>query len=371
MITTTLPSPNEMFRAVLERDSRYEGVFVVAVKTTGIFCRPTCPAKKPRRENVEFFGGASEALHAGYRACRRCHPMRPNGVVTPDWVAALLKRIDRRPEQRLTERDLRAMRIDPARARRYFIRHFGMTFHAYLRARRLGLALSEVRSGSDATSAAFRNGYNSASGFRDAFAKAFGTPPGSARDLTQMFARWLDTPLGAMLAVADDEGVRLLEFADRRGLPRELEVMRARWRCAISPAPAPAPGNGNGKLGVLDQLADELERYFAGRLTRFRTPIAPFGSAFQLKVWERLRAIPHGETCSYAQVARDVGCSRGSRAIGRANGTNRIAILIPCHRVVRCDGNLSGYGGGVWRKKWLIEHERGANALPSLRSGRG
>jgi len=348
----TLPRANEMFQAVLDRDSGYEGVFVVAVKTTGIFCRPTCPAKKPKRENVEFFSSASEALHAGYRACKRCKPMQCSGEAAPAWVDTLLEKVDRQPEKRLRESDLRAMRIDPARARRYFTQHFGMTFHAYHRARRLGLALSEVRSGSDATSVGFRNGYNSTSGFRDAFAKAFGTPPGSANDLTHMVARWLDTPLGPMLAIADEEGLRLLEFVDRRGLPRELEVMRAKLRCAITPAP------GNGQHSVLDQTADELNRYFAGALTRFRTPLAPFGSPFQLRVWERLRAIPHGETTSYAQLADDVGRAGGSRAIGRANGMNRIAILIPCHRVVRSDGSLAGYGGGMWRKKWLIEHEQ-------------
>jgi AraC family transcriptional regulator of adaptative response/methylated-DNA-[protein]-cysteine methyltransferase len=356
----TLPKPSEMFRAVLERDTSYEGVFVVAVKTTGIFCRPSCPAKKPRRENVEFFGSASAALHAGYRACKRCKPMDSciggNGEASPAWVQQLLARVDRKPEKRITERDLRAMRIEPARARRYFARHFGMTFHAYHRARRLGLALSEVRSGHDATNAGYRSGFNSTSGFRDAFAKAFGAPPGKVSEIAHMTARWLDTPLGAMLAIADDEGLRLLEFVDRRGLPRELEVMRARLRCAITP----------GRNETLDRLANELKRYFAGTLTKFTTPIAPFGSTFQLRVWKRLRAIPYAETRSYAQVAKETGRAGSQRAIGTANGMNRIAILIPCHRVVRSDGSLSGYGGGMWRKKWLLEHERDTRCATAL-----
>ncbi len=362
----TLPKPDEMFRAVLARDPSYEGVFVVAVKTTGIFCRPTCPAKKPRRENVEFFAGASEALHAGYRACKRCQPMSAGAGEEPEWVAHLLKRIDRQPEARLRERDLRAMNIEPARARRYFSRRFGMTFHAYARARRLGLALREVRGGRNATAAHLASGYNSVSGFRDAFSKAFGAPPGKASELTPAFARWLDTPLGAMLAIADDEGVRLLEFVDRRGLPREIELLRTRLRCAISPAPA----YGNGTHRVLDQLQDELKRYFGGTLTTFRTPIAPFGSPFQFSVWQRLCAIPFGETRSYAAIAAEVGAAGSQRAVGTANGMNRIAIVIPCHRVVRSDGSLSGYGGGVWRKKWLIEHER-AHRARLADSGRG
>ncbi len=154
-----------MHQALLRRDRGYAGIFVVGVKTTGIFCRPTCFARKPRRENVEYFASASEALLAGYRPCRRCRPL-DNGEQPPQWVESLRRRVDRAPTTRVSDADLRAMSIDPHRARRYFKRHYGMTFHAYHRARRMGMALREVRAGRDLTEVGFRHGYGSPSGFR-------------------------------------------------------------------------------------------------------------------------------------------------------------------------------------------------------------
>jgi AraC family transcriptional regulator of adaptative response/methylated-DNA-[protein]-cysteine methyltransferase len=339
-----------MYTALERRDPGYEGVFLVAVKTTGVFCRPTCGARKPLARNVEFFPDAREALHAGYRPCKRCQPME-NGAAPPAWVRTLMNSIDRDPARRLTSDDLRAMRIEPARARRYFAAHYGMTFNAYQRARRMGLALAEVRRGAGVTDTALRNGYHSTSGFRDAFERVLGAPPGRAAKAPRplaLLARWLETPLGPMLAVAGDDGLHVLEFLDRRGLERELETMRRRLGCAIAP----------GRSAILDQAARELTQYFAGTLRRFSVPLAPQGSPFQRRVWERLRTIPYGETLSYAQQAGDIGRPGAQRAVGRANGQNPIAIIVPCHRVVRADGSLCGYGGGLWRKKWLLEHER-------------
>jgi AraC family transcriptional regulator of adaptative response/methylated-DNA-[protein]-cysteine methyltransferase len=345
----TLPSTSEMYQALLRRDPGYEGVFLVGVRTTGVFCRPTCSARKPRRGNTEFFGASTDALHAGYRPCKRCRPMDP--ASPPGWVRTLLDRVDRQPARRLRGSDLKAMRIDPARARRYFTRHYGMTFNAYHRARRMGLALAEIRRGADVTTAALRNGYHSTSGFRDAFARILGAPPGRAARAPRpaaLLARWLETPLGPMLAIAGDDGLRVLEFVDRRGLERELEAMRQRLGCAITP----------GRSAILDQVAEELAQYFTGTRRAFSIPLAPAGSPFQKRAWERLRRIPYGETISYARQASDIGRTGAQRAVGRANGQNPIAIVVPCHRVVRSDGSLCGYGGGLWRKRWLLEHER-------------
>ena len=344
-----LPRQREMYEALLGRDPSYDGIFVVGVKTTGIFCRPTCTARKPRPENVEYFSSAPEALLAGYRPCRRCHPLdgdrRP-----PAWVERLMERVDRAPAARVTDADLRAISIDPIRARRYFKRHYGMTFHAYHRARRMGLALGEVRRKRDLVQVGFRHGFDSPSGFRYAFARVFGHPPGRSRRLPCLFARWLETPLGAMLAVAGHEGLCLLEFVDRRGLETQIATLRRRLDRTIVP----------GRAEALDAIAQELARYFEGGLTRFTVPLHLPGTPFQVRVWERLRQIPFGETTSYSRIAADVGCPGASRAVGRANGENRLAIIVPCHRVVRADGTLCGYGGGVWRKKWLLEHERSA-----------
>src|SRR5213592_81981 len=216
MKTMELLPPNEMmYRALLNRDSSFEGIFFVGVRTTGIFCRPTCTAKKPARENVDFFATSNQALHDGYRPCLRCHPMNPDKRL-PELIERLRVEVERAPGGRLTDKELAAMAIDPSTARRQFKRHYGMTFQAYHRARRLGLALRDVRRGGRVGEARNGSGFESESGFREAFTKIFGEPPTAARACGPLFAERIDTPLGAMLAIADDEGLRLLEFVDRR-----------------------------------------------------------------------------------------------------------------------------------------------------------
>src|SRR5881398_2339726 len=210
-----LPPPDTMYRALLKRDSSFEGIFYAGVRTTGIFCRPTCTVKKPERVNVDFFATPSEALHSGYRPCLRCHPMDPDQP-PPKLIARLRAEVDRAPDGRITDKELVAMSIDPSTARRQFKRHYGMTFQAYHRARRMGLALSQVRQGGRVDEARNGSGFESESGFREAFTKIFGDPPTNAKSSAPVFAERIDTPLGAMIAVADEEGLRMLEFFDRR-----------------------------------------------------------------------------------------------------------------------------------------------------------
>jgi AraC family transcriptional regulator of adaptative response/methylated-DNA-[protein]-cysteine methyltransferase len=240
------------------------------------------------------------------------------------------------------------MAIDPSTARRQFKRHYGMTFQAYHRARRLGVALREVRRGGRVDQAKNGSGFESASGFREAFTKIFGEPPTTARTRPPMFAQRIETPLGGMIAVADDEGLRLLEFADRRALETELSILRKRLRTNVVP----------GEHRHLDAIRSQLADYFSGRKLEFDIPLAPVGSDFQLRAWEVLRSIPLGETRSYSWMAKHLGDENARRAVGRANGTNMICIVIPCHRVIRADGTLCGYGGGLWRKKLVFDHER-------------
>jgi len=342
-----LPPSETMYRALVNRDSSFEGIFFVGVRTTGIFCRPTCSAKKPARANVDFFPTPSEALHSGYRPCLRCNPMDPDKR-PPKLIEKLRAEVERAPGGRLTDKELAALSIDPSTARRQFKRHYGMTFQAYHRARRMGLALREVRRGRRVDEAKNGSGFESASGFREAFTKIFGDPPTAAKDRACMFAERIDTPLGVMLAVADDEGLRLLEFADRRATERELSILRKRLRTNIVPGEHPHLGS------VRAQLAD----YFSGKNLEFDVPLAPVGSDFQMRAWKILRSIPIGETRSYSWMAKKLGDEGARRAVGRANGTNMICIVIPCHRVIRADGTLCGYGGGLWRKKWLLDHER-------------
>jgi AraC family transcriptional regulator, regulatory protein of adaptative response / methylated-DNA-[protein]-cysteine methyltransferase len=342
-----LPPSETMYRALLNRDPSFEGIFFVGVRTTGIFCRPTCTAKKPARENVDFFPTPSEALHSGYRPCLRCHPMDPDKR-PPRLIERLRTEVERAPDGRLTDKELAAMAIDPSTARRQFKRHYGMTFQAYHRARRMGLALREVQKGARVDEARNGSGFESESGFREAFTRIFGEPPTTAKTRGGLFAQRIETPLGAMIAVADDEGLRLLEFIDRRATERELSTLRKRLRTNVVP----------GEHRHLTATRQQLDNYFSGKQLEFDIPLAPVGSDFQLGAWKILRSIPVGETRSYSWMAERLGDRNARRAVGRANGTNMICIVIPCHRVIRADGTLCGYGGGLWRKKWLLDHEQ-------------
>jgi AraC family transcriptional regulator of adaptative response/methylated-DNA-[protein]-cysteine methyltransferase len=334
-------------RAFARRDREFDGLFVAAVKTTAIFCRPSCPARKPRPENVEFFASAREALFAGFRPCKRCRPLAARGAA-PEWLAPLLATVEREPQRRVRDREVRELGIEPARVRRWFKQEHGMTFQAYARARRLGGAFTALKNGTNLDHAALDHGFESNSGFRDAFAKWFGEPPGKARARDCVVFGWIESELGPLLVAAVDEGVCLLEFTDRRMLEKQLETVRRHiGRPAI-------PGDHRH----LTHLRRELAEYFAGRRRDFTVPLHAPGSEFQEKVWSALRAIPFGETRSYVDLARAIGKPKAPRAVGRANGSNRIAIVIPCHRVVNGDGSIGGYGGGVWRKQWLLALER-------------
>jgi AraC family transcriptional regulator, regulatory protein of adaptative response / methylated-DNA-[protein]-cysteine methyltransferase len=195
-------------------------------------------------------------------------------------------------------------------------------------------------------------GFESGSGFREAFTRIVGTAPSRARDVSVLHAKWLETPLGSMLALADDRGLHLLDFVDRRGLERALEVLQKRLNARVLP----------GEHPVLTQIARELSEYFDGTRMQFDTPVMLTGSSFQSTVWRALQAIPAGATKSYGELAAKIGQPAAVRAVGRANGDNRLSIIVPCHRVIGADGALTGYGGGLWRKQRLLDHERGAAA---------
>jgi AraC family transcriptional regulator of adaptative response/methylated-DNA-[protein]-cysteine methyltransferase len=336
-----------MYRALANRDPAYDGIFYVAVKTTRIFCRSVCHARTPKRENVEFYARTHDALYAGYRPCLRCRPLETRGKPAP-MVEKLLAAVEADPSGRLREVDLARMGIDPSTARRQFQRYCGMSFHAYHRARRMGMALTGVREGKSMIDLQLDQGFESSSGFREAFAKVFGTAPSLAHDVDCLYAKWFETPLGPMLALANDAGLYLLEFVDRRGLEREVQALRRRLTQRVVP----------GEHRHLKRIGEELDAYFAGRSLTFATPLQLTGSSFQRAVWETLRAIPPGETLAYADVAAKIGRPAAVRAVGRANGDNKLTLIVPCHRVIGADGTLTGYGGGLWRKAWLLEHER-------------
>jgi AraC family transcriptional regulator of adaptative response/methylated-DNA-[protein]-cysteine methyltransferase len=343
-----LPALRTMRSAVTRRDPKYDGLFFAAVASTNIFCLPSCPSRRPRPDNLRFYGSAREALAAGFRPCLRCRPLEAFASGQPAWVGQLLQAVESAPQARLRDRDLRRLRIDPVRARRYFQRTYGMTFQAYCRARRLGEALRRIRDGAPIDDAVFDHGYESHSGFRAAFNKLFGAPPKRSRTMQPIVTTWAESPLGPLLLGATEEGICLVEFTDRRALETQMKTLVARFGRPLVP----------GRNPHLERLRRELDEYFAGRRRQFSVPLEYPGSPFQRAVWQKLLAIPYGETRSYEDLAKAARKPGGSRAVGQANGANRIAIVIPCHRVVNKGGALGGYGGGRWRKEWLLALER-------------
>jgi AraC family transcriptional regulator of adaptative response/methylated-DNA-[protein]-cysteine methyltransferase len=338
---------DEYYRALLEKNTEYEGVFYVGVKTTGVFCRPTCPARKPKLENCEFYATAQQALLASYRPCQRCQPLsHPNHV--SEIVRVLVEAVENNPEKRWKGQDFKYLSVDESTARRQFKKRFGMTFVEYARARRMGLALKNIRAGQTIIDTQLSTGYESSSGFRDAFSRIMGAAPTLLNDGKILRAAWIDTRLGPMMAIGDEHALHLLEFVDRRGLEREVERLRKRTRSAIIP----------GITEPIQSIERELTQYFEGTLTTFNTPIFLAGSPFQKSVWEQLMKIPPGETRSYLDIAKSLGKPCAFRAVAQANGANQLAIVIPCHRVINSNGDLGGYGGGITRKNWLLTHEK-------------
>jgi AraC family transcriptional regulator of adaptative response/methylated-DNA-[protein]-cysteine methyltransferase len=347
-------SEEEMTMAWERRDPDYDGLFCFAVKTTGIFCLPSCPSR-PNRANIEFFPTTGAAVRAGFRPCKRCQPELANGQ-PPEWISTLMRRATGAPDQTITAADLRAEGIAPERVRRWFQKHHGMTFAAWCRGLRLSEAFTRIRRGDPMDDVILGHGFDSHSGFRSAFTKAFGHPPGRSADRERLLVALVETPLGPMLAAASDHGVCQLEFADRRGLERSYAETRRRFRLPIVP----------GDSTILAQLRKELREYFAGERREFDLPVVLKGTAFQERVWSELRRIPFGQTASYATIARRIGSPTAFRAVARANGTNRLYLLVPCHRVIAKDGSLSGYGGGVWRKQLLLDLEQGVQRGESV-----
>ncbi len=339
----------QKYAALVEKDAAYDGAFFAGVKTTGIFCRTTCTARKPKRENVTFYDTIHDALAAGYRPCKICRPMESANQI-PAEIASLLSEVQNNLEFRITEWELKQRGFDPNTLRRWFQKHYGMTFQAFCRMNRINTAFGAIRDGNSVLDAALGSGYSSASGFTSAFDKIIGTAPGKARKEPKsvLVYQRFDSPLGPMVAVASEKGLNLLEFGDRRMLESEFADLQKRLDAVLLP----------GKNAFTEAAVQQILEYFAGTRQTFSVPLHAPGTEFQQRVWEALRQIPFGEIRSYGELAQDIGEPKAVRAVGTANGMNRIAILIPCHRVIGANGALTGYGGGLWRKDWLLKHER-------------
>ena len=338
---------DQMYQASYEKNSDFEGVFWMAVKTTGIFCRPTCTARKPKPENVEFFDNTKDAIKKGYRPCKVCKPLE-NPDETPVEIQKLMDELSVNPETKFKDIDLVERGLQPITVKRWFLKHHGMTFHAFQRTFKINSAFKKLQQGENVLDVALENGYESLSGFNDSFKNVFGVSPKNSKMEKIVDLKRIETPLGTMIACANENGICMLEFSDRKALPTELKEISKHFDANIV----------QGENPHFKTLEKELEEYFEGKLKDFTVPLAPVGTDFQKKVWEILRTIPYGTTRTYQQQADILGNPKAVRAVANANGLNKISIIIPCHRVIGSNGTLTGYGGGIWRKQKLLELEK-------------
>ena len=340
-------SADIMYQASFDKNPDFEGVFWMGVKTTGIFCRPTCTARKPKRENVEFFPTAKEAILKGYRPCKVCKPLE-NPDETPEYIQNILEELRLDPSLKFKDFDLVERGVEPATVRRWFQKNHGMTFHAFQRMFRLNTAFKKIQQGENIMETAYDSGFESLSGFNDSFKSIFGVSPKNSKDQRIIDLKRIETPIGTMYAAAVEEGICMLEFTDRKMLETEFKDLAKSLNATIV----------QGENPHFKTLEKELAEYFAGSRTEFTVPLSPVGTEFQKSVWKVLLKIPYGETWNYKKQSEVLGDAKKVRAVANANGMNKISILIPCHRVIGSNGTLTGYGGGIWRKQKLLELEK-------------
>ena len=342
--------PAEAWAAVLGRDRRFDGRFVYAVRSTGVYCRPSCPSRRPRASNVVFFDEASRAERAGFRPCKRCGPSA-NGA--PVGTAAAVRRaaafIDAHADERITLAALaRETGVSPFHLQRIFRRELGVSPREYQQARRLDRLRAELRRGETVSRATYDAGFGSPSRVYEQSARLGMTPAVYRRGGQGIGIRFaiVPSPLGQLLVAATARGVCAVSLGSTEA---ELERrVRAEFPRAVVERDAD---------GTLAELARRVVAHIRGEGSAHDLPLDVRGTAFQQQVWRALLAIPYGETRSYAEVAAAIGRPTATRAVARACATNPVAIVIPCHRVVRSDGGLGGYAGGVERKERLLEME--------------
>jgi len=341
---------DQRWNAVLARDSHYDGEFVFAVASTGVYCRPSCPARRPRRENATFFSRPEEAEKAGFRACLRCRPRSASGSPQSDFAKEICRYIEQHLDEPITlDRLGKAFRQSPFHLQRRFKAALGITPREYNDSCRLRLLKRNLQAGDNVTRAMYDAGYGSSSRLYEKTASQLGmTPDKYRRGAIAATVRYTcaDSPLGRMLIAATDRGVCAIQFARTDG--ELIEGLKREFPFAVR-----KPDEGG-----LQAWVEALLSKMSGRELNAALPLDIRATAFQRRVWSYLQSIPFGATRSYGEVAKAIGQPSASRAVARACATNPVAVAIPCHRVVREDGSVSGYRWGVQRKKALLELER-------------
>jgi AraC family transcriptional regulator of adaptative response/methylated-DNA-[protein]-cysteine methyltransferase len=356
----TMPgSANQKWSIVLARDAKSDGRFVYAVKSTGVFCRPSCPSRRPRRENVEFFDSPIQAQQAGYRACRRCTPLEPNPQAQK--VEAACRYIDQNLDITLSLTAIsRHVAISPFHFQRLFKRILGISPREYQQARRAGKFREALRGEGSVTEAIYEAGYSSSSRVYESIPAQLGMTPSAFRSGGEgvvIRCTVIATELGRLLVATTERGVCAVRFGESEtALLRELKQ---------DFAAAAIQRDDKG----LEQVASQIKQLLQGSNAPLNIPLDLRGTAFQQMVWKELRRIPAGETRSYTEVAKTIGRPKSVRAVANACGSNPVALVVPCHRVVQKNGSLAGYRWGVKRKAALLEKEHSAiSSQPSAKA---
>jgi AraC family transcriptional regulator, regulatory protein of adaptative response / methylated-DNA-[protein]-cysteine methyltransferase len=338
------------WHAVIARDSAHDGEFVFAVSTTGVYCRPSCPARRPRRENVTFFLRPEQAEQSGFRACLRCRPSSIGGNPQSDWAKGICRYIEQHLDESITLEQLgKAFQQSPFHLQRRFKAAIGISPREYADSCRLRLLKRNLQAGDNVTRAMYDAGYGSSSRLYEKTSSQLGmTPDKYRRGAIAATIRYAvsDSPLGRLLIAATDKGVCSIQFARSDG--ELLEGLKREFPFAVR----------KRDEGALQAWTGALLAKMTGKELDAALPLDIRATAFQRRVWTYLQSIPFGATRSYSQVAKAIGQPSASRAVARACATNPVAVAIPCHRVVREDGNISGYRWGVERKKALLEIEQ-------------
>jgi AraC family transcriptional regulator of adaptative response/methylated-DNA-[protein]-cysteine methyltransferase len=345
-----LSSEDQRWNAVVARDAAHDGQFVFAVSSTGVYCRPSCAARRPRRENVAFFSRPEQAEKAGFRACLRCRPRSVSGNLQSDWAKEVCRYIEQHLDEPVTlERLGKVFRQSPFHLQRRFKTVLGITPREYGDSCRLRLLKRNLQAGDNVTRAMYDAGYGSSSRLYEKTASQLGmTPDKYRRGAIAATVRYAiaDSPLGRMLVAATDKGVCAIQFARSDG--ELIEGLKREFPFAVR-----KPDQSG-----LQAWVETLLSTMTGHEPNAALPLDIRATAFQRRVWTYLQSIPFGTTRSYGQVAKAIGQPSASRAVARACATNPVAVAIPCHRVVREDGSISGYRWGVERKKALLEMEQ-------------
>lgn len=335
------------YQALLDRRPDFVGVFYVGVKTTSVFCISTCRARKPKPENVVFYNTLKEALDNGFRPCKVCCPTEKSHD-TPKEIEEAIALVKSDPKQKVSDNSLRKLGISPDLVRRWFKANYNITFHTFQRMYRINIAFNELKEGKNATRTAFDSGYGSLSGFGYTYKKILGKSPKNNTNGNIILINRFTTPLGPMFICASEKGITLLEFVDRKMLESEIRDIQLLLGASVI----------IGENDCMIKAKNQLSQYFEGSRQSFDVPVDAPGTDFQKAVWHNLQKIPYGSTSTYLDQARQLNKPTAVRAMGTANGANRISIIIPCHRVIGSDGKLTGYGGGLHRKQWLLNHEQ-------------